>query len=1424
MKCLNTSDKNVKAALEEVAKVLGSDDAAYYVISENNGYAIDQAPNGEPSQLFSDLLNHHNGDRDSAIKSKSNIAANLDGQTEKFVFDSNDEVLLESAIGANLMQDADFTQFTAQNAQDIEQMAQNMDKYDFNTDEELSSRLSIIRKSLEVGLQSRLAAIDEKDPVTRNEIREQIKYQIKNVQNSLIEDIAIIQQFTKELVIDIRPIASEVINAYNGNTNAITDERLVALNKNYFGFYCKYANEVYNSLSNLSAYKEQIGTEQYNSLMANLEICKQLLDACSDHVKRMQVENARRAMAANGLKVNSPTIYNYLVENTKETNNDISVLTRMFGAGDKINDEAIKTLYSILQDTENSINKATFNKAHNLLKLLKATGNNQKVLFETDDNGNTTGYIVRDRNYGKFQNNYKSFLENLKKELGIHPGELTSPENKDIRVLYNRRKNEWLSEHCERKYTQKYYDMFNSLSDESQNARELIMGKIRDLTNKYRSVDGIVQYEKFTDEEWARMQQLFLEKKLLYSKYDLYGKEKQEGSIERQIADELSELNEKLSDGLKMKANKAKFEAIRKQKEEELSTKEYNKWVERNTKTVYSEDFYELLSKIDRVNYGEKYEQLNRQKREMLNVFRDDKTGEINASLMPSSVINVITRLDNKMRLIRKSAKVKKAAGLQFKDIARIVPTEQFKKDYNNAIKEDQDNPGTLQLFELQHTYVDAAGTTHPKSYYSKIIPKDSSYISIEPSNNFSEISDESPFVNNKFDKTNDEYYQPKESLYDNKSKFKEVINNPALKALREALISTMQESNDKLDNMHGLNRYKLPQISGSYYKFLKAHNYNPFTAAKDYVLDSISVKGDDVGIQKSVKTAPDGTSLSMIPQYFIKDLDNPAVISADMVGSVIQYFKMAENFKQKSSIKAKVENIKAFLGQRRYTGSDNGVIGAVRNFLKKKADPKEGTETNIYQFAKKFIDMNVYDVKLNSIVVSIKGREYNITKLLNNLRAYGTLRNLGLNFACAFTGFFTSLHSHFVNAITGRYYDFDDAVSGFTDLIHDLFRHGINVGNRNYKSTQMALMDYFEVGSTTESLYQNTNRNRLVNVVGNEWAFGMYSASDYFIKGQILNSVMYNYRNVNGTFMSKEQYFNKFGRSTDAKDAWKQYKSFKGSVKFIGGKLKAINPLDQKAVTNIEFTIGNTAKNLAASADGQLTPLQKAQFSTNVFGAMCMMHRQYIPIIIQERLTMERQWDYTSQRYVEGLLRTPLRVFSNIYKDRKNINVLETAFNNIILNKGFEDELTRTNIKKLKVELALIMGVYNTLAFVTSQAADDDRKNKLLNLFAYVMARTSFETKAPYNPIDIYSTIKTPTPLYSVIDNFGILVSYPFEQIKGLIQENTDRNKKITRGSYKGNTLLEKALWQSTPFKNVKELNDIPSKRRYYEKQIAGN
>lgn len=57
---------------KELVRVLGENEA-YYIWDQNNGYGLDKAPNGAESKLFSDLLQHYNGDRNLAIRAKANV-------------------------------------------------------------------------------------------------------------------------------------------------------------------------------------------------------------------------------------------------------------------------------------------------------------------------------------------------------------------------------------------------------------------------------------------------------------------------------------------------------------------------------------------------------------------------------------------------------------------------------------------------------------------------------------------------------------------------------------------------------------------------------------------------------------------------------------------------------------------------------------------------------------------------------------------------------------------------------------------------------------------------------------------------------------------------------------------------------------------------------------------------------------------------------------------------------------------------------------------------------------------------------------------------------------------------------------------------------------------------------------------------------
>lgn len=70
MVCIYNPSPEQLSALDRYANVLGSEDAAYYVLSQNNGFLLDKTPNGEDSDLYQDMISHY-GSEEEAIRMKS---------------------------------------------------------------------------------------------------------------------------------------------------------------------------------------------------------------------------------------------------------------------------------------------------------------------------------------------------------------------------------------------------------------------------------------------------------------------------------------------------------------------------------------------------------------------------------------------------------------------------------------------------------------------------------------------------------------------------------------------------------------------------------------------------------------------------------------------------------------------------------------------------------------------------------------------------------------------------------------------------------------------------------------------------------------------------------------------------------------------------------------------------------------------------------------------------------------------------------------------------------------------------------------------------------------------------------------------------------------------------------------------------------
>lgn len=1471
MTCLMTNRPEVQAQLREYEKIMGSLPAAYYVLSENNGYGLELDADGNPSQLFSDLLDKFNGDINAAIREKSKIftqgfkdsfKSSEQSITAEDVLNYTENSEINKEAQSFFDNDDNLKEHIAQVAKDLQEGLDYIDKnYSKKDEDELSAALKDINTKILSGLQSRLKVNNNPDPEIRATIKRQAEYLISNISEGLKDDLTNINEFLTNLRWELEPTFKYLVDVRNKGLD-IEDSKLNDLDQNFFGFYNDIVDEIVAQLIYREGYREIIGTNtlgeyKLDILLKKAKNYQAMLNDGYSIVKGQMAENARNNLRKVGLEVKAATIYDYSKYNPSPSDKDISTLTHYIGAGDKIKNDAVKTVFYLINKAEEETKKNTYQVITRLNELLNKAGKfSQKQLFEVDDDGNTTGYIVRSRNYGKFERNYEKAMEKIALDMGIDLADIKAPDNRAMRIEYNKRRNDWLSKHTERRYTKEYYDMFNHLSEETVNKREEIQLAIRNLLNKTKDQYGIVHLERLSDEEYDAYKVKLIEKKQLASLYNPNGTKKQ--GIQLKIAEELIELNKHLSEGLTMTKNSKAFEEEKAKimADKSLSKQDKQKWLDRNTRVAYKEEFYKKLEKLEKKQYGPIYAQYSEARRAILSQYRDDFTGGIDIDHMPKSARAAIQQISRQMSNIRKNKKATIEEGLKFEDIAETVPTEQWhrdlKKHYYDVVIDD---PESAEMWLKQNAY----DIRNPKAWYTKMVPKDKSLIERVPNNNWLEVSKDSKFFNKEYaelqEKNEDlknEYWIPKDKVtnengkvvesYDNSKNYSKVKNNKSLNELRDAILEIIQESNAKLTNLNKTYPFRIPQQSGSMFKYIKAgwkkdYFVGAFKGFIDYWKDKFSVKNDDVGFNKSI-TKPNGEKLNVIPQYYLGRLENPEYITADLVGSVIQFYKSCESWKQKSLIQPQVEILKRYVQGIKYTN--------------RKGEIKK--ESNTYKFIRDFINMNLYDIRIQDVsfkygdnpngklfgIVPYEGkflgmnyniggkREINVTKMLTILKGLGTLRNLGLNLACALTGAYTAIHQHIANQLISRYYNPIDAGFAFFDCVSDAFWATSNVlGVSRRKSFLTQSMELFEIGAEMQP--NPTNRLAIVNMVTKHWAFGPYSLMDHVVKGQILASVMHNYKLVESdgrkVFMSREDYKRKNKLGTYLPGDYIDWNlgnklSFYDAVEFVGGKMVAKDKSNQKAVDEVIDQIGYIAKTLAQSADGQLTNLQKPVLLANWAGQFAMMHRQYLPVILQERWMMERQWDYQAQRYREGVFKTVVRLFEQANTNNEGLIKTYKRLNQ-------EDGTVRENLARLFYESVLYTGIIFLLRPLLEKSADDDKRNIIKQLLAYVIIRAQFETLAPYNLYDMASIVKSPSAIIDYVGNmfdlFTIPVNILFEPTINYIRGTDTPNKVIKRGAYKGWTKTERNMLKLTPFRSIWEMQDIQSKRNYYKKQILG-
>lgn len=1404
-----------------------------------------------------------------------------------------------------------------------------------------NERLWDTRIKIIEALSTRLAAINSSQigDEEKYNAKQIVQIQIEQFKNKNISTVAVLSSFLQQIMPQLIDDVSKVRDIKES-----THEFYMYNMHDNFGTYVNILNNLDKDLGD-DLFVEQLEKEfQEFATIDKLSAIKNMEDMESfirdgakvaqegvNYMYNVLMNNLTRDLSVLGEEVDFANTKT-LLDSLKTIGFDTESFINSLGSKDGARDPLIRSIVYLVNKAIRKSQKQTTPVATHLLKLQSELRAGESVLdlYELDENGRTTQYIVREINFGRFYNDYIKFREQLNEKYGLPKNNREAPKDQEKRKQYNIDKNRWLAAHCERRFVPKYYEAYAELSDDTLQQLSSIRGAIAQLKQKaYSNEDGFYHYEKLTKEEWTRLQGLYITKRLLGSDYTLYGDLKIEGTDQYRWAKEIQKLNETLySDD---KQIKLATEAWQKERTKiikaaiKVNTNEsgdvdmikvnavVTEWDKRNSKRVfktkdgrvqifkYIEEQVEKQVGFSKPTYdnngdnGALYEENKKRISTTLNVFRDYNTGETNLDIMPSNVRKKIKDLEDesykiKQNAIKSDPKLRKKAKLWDATYAKVF-NEFMSSQYTSYYKKTHSSDD-LELGEMD-VYDDIKGSKHKRPRWAtKLVVKNKKFEDGESYiDRFTELLPGDGWINS--DENNDlinpvyqQYkmnvpYIPKKSLYDNSAAYNKIKKSPTLNALYTALVGDKdkgtsgyyQEANSKLYNRLYQDDYMIPGITGSIWKYMKDYGLSgSVSQATEYFKDHMGLTNQGIRQDKefgqsiddmlatitdmeeivssedsnfggkSTGVRSDGRRFNIIPQYYTKKLDNPSQVSSDLVGITCEYYEMASLFENKSQIKDYIESIIDAIGARRY------------EILNKQTGNKEvitGTSTKTFRGAEKFVEMNLYNIRSSSKKLG----SLNLGKAAQNFSKLTQALNLGMSPAVALTGFFTAQYSHLINAITG---DRGYSMNEWAQATGEVVSHYVQTfGGVQYASNQlsndkvMLLTEYFDVANQRKRKFKNTNRSRFVRFLDN-WCFGGLTAVDFASKSTIMTAILMGHRFMDGRFLSREDVLNKLEASTKEGekrllDEWKKGKVLYSIFSVKNGEL-IIDPEYKQAFEQVENTVYNRINKTAESADGMATETQKAAITTNFFGAAVLTHRQYLPLMIQQRF-LPQVWDFDMQMYTQGQYVIGWQFFRNVcwasaWDGIKAMSVQEAITSlkdkyQLFTHDTSTEESWRISrarkkaLKKILVEQAIFFGVVSPLVSLICMFADSDGedKNLALQLAAYIARRTQWETYTPYRWDDMLNNIKSVSAQTGTLDKFDAFKNSVSQRIfpRGSLLDTllglsskTPGSEEIQRGVYKGYTRLQKSLFQLTPYHNTfEQWYGAKQKRQYYEKQI---
>ena len=1237
-----------------------------------------------------------------------------------------------------------------------------------------------------------------------NKIQQNIE-RLNNLYNTLnvLENDKAVIEFVGYMVDDINQSFNQIQNYINqfadyknngGVSNPITSDKLDIIKKGTIGFYNSLVVNLRNMLDDPNIIAEYKKQGVYDTLKPQLD------NAVSKYNELVRTYNALADAIAKENIINeaskqSSFSVDELRNKLENGDEDISWWDKFVGQTQYSNSEVIRLMLNRMVEAKYKVHDKKLEVGKRLLNLLENVSKSDlKLLYERDKNGKRTGNLIRDLNYGQWEEDYRNYmlkvLDSFKLTIpsDMPFSDIPSILNQDQLKIWNKERNKWDNKHTERKFIPEFYDSFDILSQEAIAKKSKIDSNIKLIISKVTDKNGFIHLENLSIDEYNELKSLESARRNLSNTVNYDGTPKT--GEELKIAKEFEEYNKRMSANLSYAVNKEAFEKAKERAKKTLSPDKYQLWLDRNTTVIIKEEFYEDLKK-KASTYVKSDKQLRYEdyRRKLLKLYTLD--GEVQQDSIPNNVRSIIRKLD--IAISVEASKVKKSKSDIF-EIAKFEIDPAFEIERKAAYSR-----GEGALFDKTNTYIDNRNRIVPTSMWKRLVPKDKTlYTERVPNSYWSEVDKNSPFINPKFDLNSSEIRQPKRSLYDNTKNYNKVKGN--LKKLYDEILNVMTESNSKLPFITNSRNYRLPQIEGNAMTQILSQD-NVLKGLGYAFKDTFTIKDDDLQYNVDKALDPDGSRIRLVPTRFMKKLENPEALTNDIVGSVIAYYGMAENYNQMSSIAPEMELITEFLSRQEFKDSKKGIVA--------------GINSNTYAKAKQILEQFVYGMEENDMTIDktigSKRIKFSVSKAINNLARFTRLNGMGNNLSVILTGLFTNKIQSRLDAISGIYYDNEALNSASREIQSNYLTALANLGNANNRSKALCFLEWSGSVRSLEETFSKLNQSRWLRALNMHYWWGGYEAADFTTKGKMAIAIakMYKLDPETNKFVHKNKFMLRYKDKEKAKLEWNRltvtlYDAFTVKDNRIAIDDKYIDNVDEQMLNRVR----NTIKQVGTRIDTQFTDLDKSFINSNAFCKLLFIYRNFLLINMETKFATKRNYDYSTGMWQEAQYRGAFNYLWRHLIDKKKIDTLKEMYRNYDELDDFERRLA----KRVLYELAFsLVGLFVISSFARYEA-DEDEDDWFKNFMALISVRTAVESRSNLLPVETVSMFNSPTAAWGIIEHFGRALRTMFD----------DPGEEIKRGPYKGNTRFERSLIKITPFRSIYELKDPRSKLEYYDNLVS--